>query len=151
MQLFLETLFMMSLAVNLTEIVSFSTISRLILWTTFNPHPVVIRSVPPSPDFYQGIADARTGSSYRSRNFFAKKGLISVTRNSKWSANGLGRTKVRINHHRWLDEGKYLFIFSFCDNNYGFRNSVKCGLVLNGKTRLQYTQILTIFETTCTI
>ena len=57
MQLFLETLFMMSLAVNLTEIVSFSTISRSILWTTFNPHPVVIRSVPPSPDFYQGIAD----------------------------------------------------------------------------------------------
>ena len=83
--------------------------------------------------------------------YCAKRVVISVTRNSKWSANGLGRTKVRINHHRWLDEGKYLFIFLFCDNNYGFRNSVKCGLVLNGKTRLQYTQILTIFETTCTI
>ena len=147
---------MMSLAVNLTEIVSFSTISRSILWTTFNPHPVVIRSVPPSPDFNQGIADSRTRSLFWLKlsvqnSFVRKKGLISVTRNSKWSANGLGRTKVRINHHRWLEEGKYLFIFSFCDNNYGFRNSVKCGLVLNGKTRLQYTQILTIFETTCTI
>ena len=80
--------------------------------------------------------------------FCWKRVVISVTRNSKWSANGLGRTKVRINH-RWLKEGKYHFIFSFCDNNHGFRNSVKCGM--NGKTRLQYTQILTIFETTCTI
>lgn len=74
MQLFLETLFMMSLAVNLTEIVSFSTISRSILWTTFNPHPVVIRSVPPSSDFYQGIADSVLAQVV-GLEFFFEKGI----------------------------------------------------------------------------